>query len=260
MVKKLIMIFLAICALNSSSFADQAASCLDKEHCPSSLKKDNKASAKPTPRPLELPGDTFVGLRTDFYTVETHNKFGNVKSNLNKRIELDFSQRWANWFKIHLLVGAHKLDYNLPFGHYTTTALNTGLDMEFNASKVLSFDLGVNAGDELIFREIQNTGIAFLAYEAKIHLMTNVAAYRSRKLSVMLRAGGVAIPAMDFYNSATTYGLRYQADVNYRLARSWTLGLGAYQENINYRVDGVKQKGTETGAFLNLTWHGFCDD
>ena len=196
----------------------------DPKNCTKALKPEIKANPTPipTPRPIELPEHTFFGLKTYFYTnkVETNNKFGTVKSNINKKLELDVSQRLEDWFKIHLILGGHELDYTLPFGRYTQNAFDAGLDMEFNVSQILSFNLGMIAGDDLVFREIQNTGIGFLAYEMKTHLTTNVAIYRNRIFNMVVSGSGIAIPAMDFYHFSSAYGLRYQAAVNVLLRKN----------------------------------------
>jgi hypothetical protein len=205
----------------------------------------------------ENPGDTLFSFGTTLYTnqITTNNGFGTVKSNLNKSYDFDISQRWSDWFRIHLLFGAHTLSYSLYFGDYSQSFLHYGLDMDFNVSKRLSFNLGLISGSDLIFREVLNTPVGYIAHQEKTHLNANYNIIKSSRLNITATLGAIAIPPVAPYGFDHGYGVHYELSAGYYLTREILLKGGAFQEDMTYSIDGANQKGIENAIFLNLTFH-----
>lgn len=259
----LIKIIVISMALSSPCLADESVLCQVNSNCQYSLKskaqEDNTQSAS---RPIEIPGDTFYSLQTTLFNnrIQTNNRFGTLDSSINKSLSLDLSQRWGDGFRFHMIFGTHSTEYSLPTGPYKNSFINYGIDSELNATNNLSFNLGMFAGDEIIFREIQSVPVGFIVNQVRGRFMANLSLLRDKKVNFKLSLGGIAIPSISAYNFSNAYGLRYQALANVNLNKSFSLGGGLYQENINFVVDGKKQKEMESGIFLGLTWQGFYDD
>lgn len=259
----IIKITVILMVLSVPCLANESSPCQDGGNCTYSLKTKTQTDyTSPTIRPIEIPGDTFFSLQTELLNnrIQTNNKFGVLESRVNKRINLDISQRWGKSFRIHMLFGFHSVEYNLPTGIYKNNFINSGIDSEINLTNNLSFNLGLFASNEIIFREIQTVPVGFISNQVKGRLMTNLSLLRDKKVNFKLSLGGIAIPGISVYNFSNAYGLRYQVLANVNLNKNFSLNSGLYQENMNFVVDGKNQKAIESGIILGLTWQAFYDE